>query len=71
MKVEYLNPFLQAAFSVFKDLGVDQLKLGTPAASPKLHLGRGVFVMIGLTGRLAGGVLLTCLSRRRPASPAS
>lgn len=57
MKVEYLNPFLDAARSVIQELGLGNTTIGRIEIAPNHHGSGGLISMIGITGRLAGRVL--------------
>lgn len=59
IKVEYINPFLQAATKVFNDMcGID-LKIGKPYMSSPLVTEESIIIMIGITGEVKGQVIIT------------
>ncbi|OGH55547.1 MAG: hypothetical protein A3G34_00525 [Candidatus Lindowbacteria bacterium RIFCSPLOWO2_12_FULL_62_27] len=57
MKVEYLNPFLDASRSVIQELGLGRATVGKIEIAPNPHGSGGLLSMIGITGRLTGRVL--------------
>jgi chemotaxis protein CheX len=59
MRVEYINPFVEASFNVLKEvLGGTEVKRGDPYLKPNSMSIMGVAVLVGLAGDVEGRVLL-------------
>lgn len=58
LNVEYINPFIQAAQIVMKELCQIEAKLGKPYLSKPSYQGSSLMVIIGITGDLRGQVLI-------------
>lgn len=55
-RVEYVNAFLKACLSCFKDWGIDGLNLGKPGIQ-KIKLSNNLLIaMVGVTGNLKGQI---------------
>jgi chemotaxis protein CheX len=57
MKVEYINPFVQAAFSVLQTVLADKPSKGTVAAQPSTFVSEECNVVCGITGHVQGQVI--------------
>jgi len=58
INVDYINPFLMAAVSIFKDACQMELKVGKPYVKTTEFEGDSVIIMIGVTGEMRGQVLI-------------
>ena len=58
MRVEYINPFVEAAFSVLKEVLAEELKRGELYLKSTSQPVLGVAAIIGLTGEVEGRVLI-------------
>ncbi|GHT98166.1 chemotaxis protein CheX [Spirochaetia bacterium] len=59
MRVEYINPFVEAAFSVLKEvLNTAEVKQGDPYLKAASMKTMGVAALVGLAGEVEGRVLL-------------
>lgn len=68
MKVEYINPFLTAAISVFKTMLQTTLTRGEPYLKDGTQPNYEVSGMIGLSGQ-AKGMVVFSLSREAARAP--
>lgn len=57
MRVEYINPFVEAAFSVLKEVMNGEVKRGEIYLKPTSMSIRGVAALVGLAGDVEGRVL--------------
>lgn len=58
MKVEHINPFIQATQSIMKEVCNLEVKLGKPYISKPAYEGTSLMVIVGVTGDLRGQVLI-------------
>jgi chemotaxis protein CheX len=58
INVDYINPFLMAAVSIFKDACQMELKVGKPYVKTTEFENDSVIIMIGVTGEMRGQVLI-------------
>jgi chemotaxis protein CheX len=57
MKVEFINPFVSAAFMVLEKLGKTKVSKGTLSLAPSPIAGMDVNTVIGVTGDISGQVI--------------
>ena len=57
MRVEYINPFVEAAFNVLREVVSEEVKRGELFLKSTSQPVLGVAVIVGLTGDVEGGVL--------------
>lgn len=58
ISIEYINPFLAAATSIFRDVCQVELKVGKPYVKDTSFENDSVVIMIGITGEIRGSVLI-------------
>jgi chemotaxis protein CheX len=58
INVEYINPFLMAATSIFKDVCQIDLAVGKPYVKETEFAQDSVILMIGITGEMRGSVMI-------------
>ena len=58
VNVQYINPFLLAAKSIIKDICQIDLQLGKPYIKTTEFSNESVVIMIGITGKMRGQVML-------------
>lgn len=59
VSVELINPFINAAQSVLRDIAQMETRVGKPYLSQATYDGEILAVIIGLTGELRGQVIIT------------
>lgn len=57
MRVEFINPFIAAAFMVLENMGNTKVEKGKLSMKPSPIAGEGVNAIIGVTGDIKGQVL--------------
>ena len=57
LNVEHINPFLTAASSVLRDLGIET-KVGKPSLKQAAFEKDALIIMIGVTGEMKGQVMI-------------
>lgn len=58
VSVEYINPFIEAAQNVLKELCSIEAKIGKPYLSQAVYEGNTLMIIVGITGDLRGQVLI-------------
>jgi len=58
MRVEFINPFSEAAFNILKEVGCSNVKRGQISLKPTTVSIMGVAVLVGLAGDVEGRVLI-------------
>jgi chemotaxis protein CheX len=58
MRVEYINPFVEAAVQILKETVSDDVKRGQLFLKPSLSPMLGVVVIVGLAGQVSGRVII-------------
>ena len=59
MKVEYINPFIEASLEVINQTTNFKPTIGRIFAKNNSYSGDGVVILIGLTGKISGNVVLS------------
>lgn len=59
MKVEYINPFIQASQSIIREVTNLEPKLGKIYVKSGPYKGDSVVVLIGLTGEIKGNIIIS------------
>ena len=59
MKVEYINPFVNACVNTFKTMVNLDIKRGKPEVKPDIELKHDISGVIGLTGKAVGSVVVS------------
>ncbi len=54
MKVEYINPFIEASQTVFKQIASMEAKLGKVYLKTSPYRSEDIVIMVGLTGKIRG-----------------
>ena len=57
MKVQFINPFIEAAHDVFEQITHQSLSLGSPSLTTTPLTSHEINVIIGITGTISGQVL--------------
>jgi len=66
MKADYINPFIEAAFYVLKEILADEgIKRGALELRTNPYVSRGVATLVGLNGQLRGHVIYD-MSKKTP-----
>ncbi|WP_024653377.1 chemotaxis protein CheX [Borrelia persica] len=59
MRIDYIEPFLDAASSVLRDmLYIDDIQMGTPGLHVRDKTIKGVSVIVGLAGSVEGSIVI-------------